>query len=76
MYYHQLLASVNVYPKDKEVFHIAVEPIMNTDACPETSGGCVKNDCELNASKLLLLQARRMLPNYKLLRLFDALYAN
>ena len=69
LYHHQLLASVNVHPKDKEVFPIAVEPIMNGD-------GCVKNDCELNASKRLLPQVRRMLPNYKLLGLFDALYAN
>ena len=69
LYHHQLLASVNVHPKEKEVFPIAVEPIMNTD-------GSVKNDCELNASKRLLPQVRRMLPNYKLLGLFDALYAN
>ena len=69
LYHHQLLASVNVHPKEKEVFPIAVEPIMN-------EGGCMKNDCELNESKRLLPQIRRMLPNYKLLGLFDALYAN
>lgn len=69
LYHHQLLASVNVHPKEKEVFPIAVAPIMNED-------GCEKNDCELNASKRLLPQVRRMLPDYKLLGLFDALYAN
>lgn len=69
LYHHQLLASVNVHPKEKEVFPIAVTPIMNED-------GSVKNDCELNASKRLLPQVRRMLPNYKLLGLFDALYSN
>jgi Na+-transporting methylmalonyl-CoA/oxaloacetate decarboxylase gamma subunit len=68
-YHHQLLAAVNVHPNKKEVFPIAVCPIINED-------GCVKNDCELNASKRLLPQVRSMLPNHKLLGLFDALYAN
>jgi hypothetical protein len=69
LYHHQLLASVNVHPKEKEVFPIAVVPIMNED-------GSEKNDCELNASKRLLPQINRMLPDYKILGLFDALYAN
>lgn len=71
-YEHQLLGSVQVHPKDKEVFPIAVEPIINSD-------GCIKNDCELNASKRLIPQVCRMLPKdeaFQLLGLFDALYAN
>lgn len=68
-YHHQLLAAVNVHPSKKEVFPIAVCPIVNAD-------GCVKNDCELNASKRLLPQVQSMLPNHKLLGLFDALYSN
>lgn len=76
LYHHQLLAAVNVHPTEKEVFPIAVEPIINTDACPETSVGCTKNDCEINASKRLIPQVCRNLPDYKLLGIFDALYAN
>lgn len=68
-YHHQLLAGVNVHPFEKEVFPLAVTPIMNTD-------GCKKNDCELNASKRLIPLIHKMLPDYNLLGLFDALYAN
>jgi hypothetical protein len=68
-YHHQLLAAVNVHPTEKEVFPLGVEPIINAD-------GCTKNDCEINASKRLLPQLRRSLPDDKLLGVFDALYAN
>lgn len=69
LYHHQLLAAVNVHPSEKEVFPIAVEPIINTD-------GCKKNDCEINASKRLIPQVCNDLSDYKLLGVFDALYAN
>jgi hypothetical protein len=68
-YHHQLLAAVNIHPTEKEVFPLGVDPIINTD-------GCVKNDCEINASKRLMPRIRRSLPDYKLLGIFDALYAN
>jgi len=68
-YYHQLLGAVNVHPEQKTVFPIAVEPIIKQD-------GATKNDCELNASKRMIPQIRKMLPEDKLIGVFDALYAN
>ena len=44
LYYHQLLAGVQVHPEQKTVFPIASEAIVRQD-------GAEKNDCEINAAK-------------------------
>ena len=69
LYYHQLLAGVQVHPEQKTVFPIASEAIVRQD-------GAEKNDCEINAAKRLLPLIGQMLPEEKLLLTFDALYAN
>ena len=68
-YYHQLLGAVMVHPKQKTVFPVACEAIVKQD-------GSTKNDCELNACKRLIPQIRKILPDQKIIAIFDALYAN
>lgn len=70
-YSHQALAAVMAHPNNKEVFPIANEAIVKQD-------GSEKNDCELNASKRLIPNVRRMLPieDYELIGVFDGLYPN
>ena len=68
-YYHQLLAAVMTHPRQKTVFPVACEAIVKQD-------GSTKNDCERNASKRLIPKIRAMLPQNKLLLIYDALYAN
>ena len=68
-FYHQLLSAVMTHPSQKTVFPIANEAIIKQD-------GSTKNDCERNASKRLIPKIRAMLPDDKLLLIFDALYAN
>ena len=68
-YYHQLLAACIVHPEHKTVFPVFGEAITKQD-------GSKKNDCERNASKRLLPNIRKLLPDQKLLILLDALYAD
>ena len=68
-FYHQLLGAVAVHPKQSTVFPIACEAIVKQD-------GSTKNDCELNASKRLIPQIRKMLPDKEIITIFDALYIN
>ena len=69
-YYHQALGAVAVNPKEKTVFPIAVEAIIQQD-------GATKNDCEINAAKRLLPEIRATLGlKEKIIGLFDALYCN
>ncbi|CAN0463699.1 unnamed protein product [Discosporangium mesarthrocarpum] len=68
-YYHQLLGAVAVHPEQSTVFPVACEAIVRQD-------GSTKNDCELNASKRIIPQVGKMLPDEKILMIFDALYAN
>ncbi|MEZ4883899.1 MAG: transposase [Chitinophagales bacterium] len=68
-FYHQLLGIAAVHPKQSTVFPIACEAIVQQD-------GNQKNDCELNACKRLIPKVRKMLPNEKIIAIFDALYPN
>ncbi|MEZ4885963.1 MAG: transposase [Chitinophagales bacterium] len=68
-FYHQLLGAAAVHPKQSTVFPIACEAIVQQD-------GNQKNDCELNACKRLIPKVRKMLPNEKIIAIFDALYPN
>ena len=69
-YYHQALGAVAVSPKEKTVFPIAAEAIIQQD-------GNRKNDCEINASKRMIPQVRQNLgAKEKIIGLFDALYCN
>jgi hypothetical protein len=72
-YHHNLSCTVLVHPARREVFPLAVEPIVLQD-------GATKQDCELNAAKRL---QRSIHQNYPLkerktpfLFVEDALYAN
>lgn len=66
-YYHQMLAAVLVHPDEKTVIPMAPEPILKQD-------GVLKNDCELNAVKRLLMHIRREHPHLKIRVVEDALY--
>jgi hypothetical protein len=68
-YYHQMLSAVMVHPGFKQVFPLALEPIMKQD-------GSAKNDCERNAAMRLLKRIRISHPHMKITVLLDALYAN
>lgn len=68
--YHQLFASAIVSPQQKTVFPITAEPIVRQNETDE------KNDCELNASKRAIPAIRQILPDAKVVMLYDALYAN
>ncbi len=68
-YYHQMLGAVLVHPDIKEVIPLAPEPILKQD-------GTTKNDCERNAAKRLLEDARREHPHLKLIVIEDALASN
>jgi len=68
-FYHQLLGAVSVCPGQATVFPIACEAIVKQD-------GSTKNDCELNASKRIIPQIRKQLPEEEILVIFDALYCN
>jgi hypothetical protein len=58
-----------VSPNIKEVIPLSVEPIIKQD-------GAIKNDCELNAARRLVLNLRKSHPNLKMILVMDALYAN
>ena len=68
-YHHQLLGAVLVHPHHQEVFPLAPEPIVKAD-------GKKKNDCERNAAKRLLRDARREHPHLKLIVVEDGLASN
>lgn len=68
-FYHQLLGAVAMHPEQSTVFPIACEAIVKQD-------GSTKNDCELNASKRIIPQIRKMLIEEQILAVFDALYIN
>lgn len=68
-FYHQLLGAVAVHPDQSTVFPIACQAIVNKD-------GATKNDCELNASKRIIPQIRKALPEELIIAIFDALYIN
>jgi len=68
-YYHQLLGAVIIHPEKSNVFPLCPETIKRQD-------GNIKNDCELNASKRLLLAIRSDFPKLKILIVEDALSAN
>ncbi len=63
-WYHQLLGAVLVNPDHKEVFPFAPEPILKHD-------GMSKNDCERNAAKRFLKEARRKHPHMKFVVIED-----
>jgi hypothetical protein len=58
-----------VNPKQKEVFPLDFEPILNAD-------GAQKNDCERNAAKRLCTALKARYPDLKMILVEDALYAN
>jgi Transposase DDE domain len=68
-FYHQMLAAVVVHPAYRNVFPLMLEPIIKTD-------GMVKNDCEHNALKRLLLNLRNAHPHLKMIVTLDGLYAD
>jgi hypothetical protein len=68
-YHHAGLAAVMVNPKQKEVFPLDFEPILNAD-------GAQKNDCERNAAKRLCTALKARYPDLKMILVEDALYAN
>ena len=68
-YYHQALSAVLVHPDKKNVFPLAVEPIIKQD-------GTTKNDCERNAAFRILKTLKASHPHLKFIILLDALYAN
>lgn len=68
-YYHHALSAVLVHPDKKQVFPLAVEPIIKPD-------GSTKNDCERNAAFRLLRTLKASHPHLKLVIVLDALYAN
>jgi hypothetical protein len=57
-YHHQTLAAVMVHPKFNTVLPMMIEPITKAD-------GDVKNDCEHNAAKRLLVNLRKQHPDLK-----------
>jgi hypothetical protein len=67
-YHHSMLVAVLVHPKQREVFPLDCEPIINED-------GNVKNDCELNASKRLLTSILEKYRKEKFILVEDALYS-
>jgi hypothetical protein len=67
-YYHQLLAAVLVHPDQKQVLPLFPEAITYQD-------GTTKNDCEANASKRLLKELRKALPDWPLRVVEDSLSA-
>lgn len=67
-YYHQLLAAVLVHPDQKQVLPLFPEAITHQD-------GTTKNDCEANASKRLLKELRKALPDWPLRVVEDSLFA-
>lgn len=68
-YHHQMLSAAMVHPKQKVVFPLAPEPIMNTD-------GSEKNDCERNAFKRWIKHFRKEHPHLKVIILADGLSSN
>ena len=72
-YHHNMLCASLVHPDKREVFMLAVEPIVQQD-------GYVKQDCELNAAKRLLDNMKenytKFQKQYNILFVEDALYAN
>ncbi len=68
-WYHQMLGAVLVHPQHREVFPLAPEPLLRAD-------GSRKNDCERNAARRLLRDARREHRRLKLLVVEDALASN
>jgi hypothetical protein len=54
-YYHQSLVAVIVHPEHKTVLPLDFEPIVMSD-------GDIKNDCERNAAKRLLLAIHQLYP--------------
>ena len=69
IYYHQMLGAVLVYPGNRNVIPLGVEPILKQD-------GAKKNDCEINASKRLLPYLKNAFPEMKLVLTLDALFGN
>ena len=67
-YQHSMLAAVLVHPEQREVFPLDCEPIINED-------GKAKNDCELNASKRLLISLFDKYKSEKFILVEDALYS-
>lgn len=68
-YSHSMLSAVIAHPEKKVVLPLCEEPIIQQD-------GVTKNDCELNASKRLLVKVRTRHLGEKFIRVEDALYAN
>ena len=68
-YYHQTLSAVLAHPDYKEVFPLAIEPMIKQD-------GATKNDCERNASFRLLRKLKKSHPHFNFVIVLDALNAN
>jgi hypothetical protein len=68
-YYLQTLGVVLAHPDRKEVIPLMPEPISKQD-------GATKNDCEMNASRRLLLKIRKDHPHLKVIVCQDAISPN
>lgn len=68
-YYHNALTCVIAHPQQKEVFPLALEPIIQQD-------GTNKNDCELNAAKRIVETLQNSHPHLSKILVCDALYSN
>lgn len=68
-YSHSMLCGAIVHPERREVFPIAMEPILKQD-------GSQKNDCERNAAKRMIEWMSGKYKDQKWLVVEDALYAN
>jgi hypothetical protein len=68
-YSHQMLGAAIVHPDFKEVIPLMPEPIVQQD-------GCIKNDCERNATRRWLKHFREDHPHLKVIVIEDALSSN
>lgn len=68
-YVHQAVVATLVHPDRREVFPLAIEPIVKAD-------GESKNDCEKNAVRRLLRRVRKQHPKLKLIVVEDGLSSN
>ena len=69
LWFHQILTAVICHPDHDQVFPLFPEPIMKED-------GDTKNDCELVASRRLIMHIRREHPHLPMVVIEDGLYSN
>ena len=68
-YSHKVVQAAIVHPGIKQVIPLMPEQICNTD-------GTVKQDCEINAAKRLMLKIKKSHPRMSFIRTGDSLYAH